>query len=365
MDYASTAEQSSPDLGRRVVRCVKLYLDALVNDLAVLSSGSYQWQLMMIVGSGVEIYRIGKGKAERLATLNERFDDKALTDLKRRLTGIAGQRMGLRFSPDRAVTRVISLPTSARDVTTEIVRNKVETLAPWPLTEALWGFRQVADHSGSDQIRLEVGIVGRHTVEELLRSLAKIGIKIDHLDIGDSTSAEDSIELDFRSERRTERIGKAVRAVMLSMGLATAIFAGLGGYLAASSFTELKSVEAQAARLSDALSNSSDAGKATKVSEARKLIERKRAEQPVITVLDALTRSIPDAAWLESIEYDDRQVTVLGRGTSIPPIVQALEGSAVFSSVNIAAATQRDPDANVDTFSISASVEPQRAANGE
>ena len=185
MDYASTAEQSSPDLGRRVVRRAKSYFDALVNDLAALSSGTYQWQLMMLVGSGIEIFRIGKGKTERLATLKERIDDKALADLKRRLAGISGQRMGLRFSPDRAVTRVISLPISARDVITEIVRNKVETLAPWPLTEALWGFRQVADHSGSDQIRVEVGIVGRHSVEELLGSLARIGIKIDHLDIGD------------------------------------------------------------------------------------------------------------------------------------------------------------------------------------
>ena len=152
---------------------------------------------------------------------------------------------------------------------------------------------------------------------------------------------------------------------MLSMGLATAILTGLGIYLAASSFTELKSVEAQAARLSDALNNSSDGGKATKLSEARKLVERKRADQPVITVLDALTRSIPDGAWLELIEYDDRQVTVLGRGTSVSPIVQALEESAVFSAVNITAATQRDPDANVDSFSISASVEPQSAADGK
>ena len=95
------------------------------------------------------------------------------------------------------------------------------------------------------------------------------------------------------------------------------------------------------------------------MSEAKKLIQRKRTEQPAIEIIEALTRLVPNDAWLETLDYEGRQLTVVGHGASVPPIVEALEKSGVFSDVNFASPTQHDAVAKVDAFSISASVQPK------
>ena len=46
-----------------------------------------------------------------------------------------------------------------------------------------------------------------------------------------------------------------------------------------------------------------------------------------------------------------------GKGVEITKVIASLEKSNYFADVNFAAATQRDADLNIDSFSISALVE--------
>jgi Tfp pilus assembly protein PilN len=226
----------------------------------------------------------------------------------------------------------------------------------------LWGIRRQKDDPQTGQLSVEVGIIGRRALETLVRSLAKSGINVDHVDIGDSVNAGETIEVDFLRENKTDRIRKRLTATMAALGVVAVIGAGMGTYLALSSMAELEDVEARTDALTSRLRNeSSDSGQGTKLADARSLAARKQSEQPAIQIIEALTTLIPDGTWLETLDYEDRKLTVVGRGTSLAPIVEALEKSPVFSEVNIAAATQRDAAANVDSFSISASVDPMSA----
>jgi general secretion pathway protein L len=78
-------------------------------------------------------------------------------------------------------------------------------------------------------------------------------------------------------------------------------------------------------------------------------------------ILNDLTKLVPDGTWLNTIDYENGQVTISGRGTEIPNVIESLEKSDVFSKVNFASATQRDPNLDVDIFSISASIDKQGA----
>jgi general secretion pathway protein L len=350
-------------LARRLDRWVRTSLNALIDDLAGWSTRSHDWQAMIFVGTEIEVYRRGKTAPERLAVPGREFDDQTLAGLQRCLAKTAHKKISLRFSTDKAVTRLIALPAAAQDVIPAIVRNKVESLAPWPLSEALWGFRRSDDRAQAGHLNIEVGIVGRRAVEALLLSLKKMGAEVSRLDIADGPETDAAIEIDFLRANETERIRKRLRSGMTWLGLAAAACGGFGLYIAVSSMAELNEMETRTNELTNALhEQSADSSEGGKLSEARKLVERKRTEQPAMQVVEALTRLIPNDAWLEALDYEDHQVTIVGRGTSIPPIVEALEKSNVFKDVNFASPTQHDAVANVDSFSISASVPPVSVA---
>jgi general secretion pathway protein L len=358
----NSATESVLGLGRRLSKSIRTPLNALIDDLANLSSKTQDWEVMIFVGADIEVYRRTKGAPERLTVVGTDLTDEALVDLEGHLPTALKKRVSLRFSSERAVIRLIALPSSAEDVVGAIVRNKVESLAPWPLTEALWGFRRSDEPAPPGHINIEVGIIGRKQVEILSAWLARIGIQINQLGIAGSVAGSDAIEIDFRRDNKREAIASRIRSGMALAALGAAVCAGIGTYVAVSSLSELNEIEAQTTDLTNALHDQSASSGQGKLSEARKLIERKRTEQPAIGIIESLTRSIPNDAWLETLDYENHQLTVVGRGTSIPPIVEALEKSGVFSDVNFASPTQHDAVAKVDSFSISAAVQPQSVA---
>jgi general secretion pathway protein L len=346
-------------LGRQATRRLSGSVNALIDDLAGLSSHARDWQIMIFAGETIEVYRRGKGGLERIAALGADFDSRALKGLQSCLASVPHKKVALRFSPERAVTRTVALPVSAQDVIAAIVRNKVESLAPWPLSEALWGFKRLEDRAQAGQLNVEVGIIGRKSIEGLLAWLGKSGTEVRQIDIADSAQTEGGIDIDFMRENKTERIRRRFKVAMTALGLSTAACAGVGAYFLISAMNELEQIESRTSELTGALRDqSSDSAEGSKLSEGRKLVERKKTEQPAIQIVESLTRSIPNSAWIETLDYEDHQLTIVGRGTSIPPIVDALEKSGVFADVNFASPTQHDAVAKVDSFSSSASVPP-------
>src|SRR5258708_7791835 len=113
---ANSAADSLLASGRRLSRGVRVSLNALVDDLAGLSSKTQDWQVMIFIGADIEVYRRGKSALERLAVLGKEFNEKTLAGLQHSLSASPRSRIGLRFSSDRAVTRLIALPASAQDV---------------------------------------------------------------------------------------------------------------------------------------------------------------------------------------------------------------------------------------------------------
>ena len=76
---ANSATQSLTALGRRLKRRVGQSLNALVDDLAGLATGSHDWQVMIFIGAEIEVWRRGKSGPERLAVLGAEFNDKAVS----------------------------------------------------------------------------------------------------------------------------------------------------------------------------------------------------------------------------------------------------------------------------------------------
>jgi general secretion pathway protein L len=357
--YDNSATRQVVALGGRLARRIGSYVDALIADLANEGGTASTWQHLIYLGGGQsQVYKRNKTGAPELVG---GLEGAMPANLKTRLAG-AGKRIHLRLGRERAVVKTLSLPEGARDVLAAVVRNKVESLAPWPLEEAVWGYRETAEGQPG-QISVEIGIASRRKVEALLAALGASGIKADRLDIAADALAKDGIAIDFHSAARIERARNLLRTALAGAGMVAAAVFAAGLYLALAAQAELTVIEQRSEALSRVLKQGpAGAAAAGKLAFANSLHERKKNERPLIAILDTLTALIPDGIFLNALDYEDNAVTLTGRGTGASAVIGLLEASDVFATATFASATQRDPNSNAEVFSISATIETPGAA---
>jgi general secretion pathway protein L len=345
-------------MGDSVTGWARKCVAALMDDLAASAATAANCRTMILAtAGGMEIFRRGKqGNWARAAILQG--SPASLADaLGRQLKGGKRRHVLLRIAIDRAVIQRLRLPAGALEVLPAVIRNKIESLAPWPVNEAMWGHRLMAPpHSG--QIEVEAAIVSRQSGEALLATLAEAGIKPDCLEIGPADPMAEGIAIDFQEANRGRASRLVLGGVMAVVAAIALGISGYGAYLYYQSATELARIESQIEELNQSLRGaSSGSGMPAKLAEANKIYMRKSEGRPTVTVLNALTRLLPDGVWLNSLDYGGNQITIAGRGDEIPGIIGKLETSEEFSSVNFASATQRDQEAGADSFAISASID--------
>jgi general secretion pathway protein L len=353
--YSNSATRQLVNLGGGFGRWIKVCIIAFADDLAGSTNDSVNSSTMIrLTGDQAEIYnRSSKTGGYEFFSRNSCFALKGKS--------IRGP-VVLRIDSDRAVVKQVSLPAGALDVMPAVIRNKVESLAPWPLHQVMWGYR-LLDSPQSGQVDVEVAIMSRKALASLLSVFHNADIKVTHFDVASPVDYAESIAIDFQGQDRLKKAWQRVTAVIAIAGLVTFAGASLGLYFALSTQGELSAVERRSTDLKQKLLNGGGDSQAnSKLVEANKLYERKKNNRPVVIVLNALSRLVPNGTWLNSVDYTGNQVTITGRGTEITTVIESLEKSDIFSDVNFASATQRDANANADIFSISATIETQGAA---
>ncbi len=360
--YSNSATRQVLNLGSRYAGWARDSVGTFIDELAEAGTDAGRWRALLAADTDrIDLFAKRKGNLVHLATFP---NDAAKTAAFARKKLNKAERQGLvvRLCGRRAIVKPLKLPAGALNVANAIVRNKIESLAPWPVDDAVWGYR-VAGEPENGQFTLEVGISGRKALDGLLVALQASGLRVARLEIALTADDENPIAVDFRSDVRRRKASAAVWSVMAVAACFALAIAAYGSWLAIQAQSRLNAIESRTAELTSALRAQPAAdGGSGKALEAGKAVERKRTEPPVLVVLNGLTAGVPDNAWLNTLDYADGKLTMAGRGLSIPAIIQSLESSDMFKDVNFAAPTQRDPDSDADMFSISASIEKKDEA---
>ncbi len=359
--YSNSATRQVLNQGSRFAGWMGESVGAFITDLAESRADAARWRSLLAVDTDrADLFARRRGKLVHLATYP---NDAAKTAAAARKKLNKADRQGLvvMLCGRRAIVKPVTLPAGALNVAAAIVRNKIESLAPWPVEDAVWGYRIAGEPEGG-QFTLDVGITGRKGLDALLAALSGAGLRVARLEIGVSAEDENPIAVDFQSDVRQRKARGAVRAVMGGVGFFALMIAAYGAWQAIASQSKLSAIDSRTAALTASLRAQPTAVESGKALEAAKAVERKRNEPPVLVVLNGVTAGVPDDAWLNTLDYADGKLTMAGRGLSIPGIIQSLEDSEMFSDVNFAAPTQRDPDSEADMFSISASIEKKDEA---
>ncbi len=264
---------------------------------------------------------------------------------------LRGSDVEFRLSPQRCVFRELDLPAGARDFLDGVVRAQLDRLTPWRASEAAFGWR--IDAADANRLRATVAVTKRQAIAPLLAVPAD-GVRV-------TTWREEGkppfLLLSRRSgaaSRRSRWRGACVAALGVAL-LAAAAALVAQWTLIADLADQADALTADLAPRRAALLRREHAGD-DPASQA--LDARKRATPSAVIVLEALTRAVPDDAYLTHMQLAGDKLEFSGIATNAAGLVKRLEQSPHFSHAAFTAPTTRGADER-ETFRIEAHVTPR------
>ena len=329
---------------------------ALVEEMALRRASDDRPAMELRIHSGgVDVMRSGGAGREAVLSVAGR-PQAALREVVQRLAAGIGPDIALGFAADQSISQQLTLPQQPDDVLRAIVRNKVESLAPWPLAQCLWGMRASPVAGDPQHVSVEVAVVSRALLDELVATLRQSGAEVKALSVMLPDGDEVEIALGSDDVRRAAR-AKAARAAKMAAAAAL-LLVGLGLFWVYRTSAEASRLEGDTSSLMASLKPGGvPAGETPLVSAANRLLQVRRERLPVVAVLNEVSNLLPDTVHLVSLALDGDQLSIKGQGSGVPDLIQILEASPALQSVNFAAATELDQNSNADAFSLIATLE--------
>jgi general secretion pathway protein L len=270
----------------------------------------------------------------------------------------------LELPSDDIVTRRINVPVQAREFLPGIVRNQVDRLSPWAADQAVYGFD--AEVSGDDPAALDVRIFicARSAVEGAREELEQLGLAPDRIVVRlDGKEASSAVALwsrladapQYIIERRRRELGVGV-VVLVVLGAALSLWTS---FSAASIRSESEEVAARSRALQRELQGSRTPQALAALRPEQRAWVSKETSPSAVIVLEALSRALPDTAYLTELRIDNTKVRIIGLASDAASLIAPLERSGHFAEVHFSAPTTRGVDGALFRFNIEARVTPR------
>jgi general secretion pathway protein L len=260
-------------------------------------------------------------------------------------------------------TRRISVPTQARDFLPGIVHNKIERLSPWRVDQTVWGFDAEVSAEDSTLLDVRVFIASRAAVDGVRSKLAATGLVIDRVvTLQHNEGTAKSITLWSRlagaSREDLERVGWRI-----GMGIAATLVLSLGLSLwalisAISMHEESEDVAAHTRTLQRQIDGPRTAQSIALLNPNERAWYEKEASPTASIVIEAVSRALPDAAYLTELHLENTTLRMIGLTHDAPSLIAPLEHSGHLTNVRFFAPTTRGTDGALFRFHIEAHVEP-------
>lgn len=277
--------------------------------------------------------------------------------------------------PGRAgLRRRISLPAAAADRLREVLGFEIDRQTPFTLDEVYYDARLLG-RRGDGQIDAELIVVPRARLEHALDALgAPLRATLAGVDMADADGVPLGINLLPGAQRRHRRDPRAAWNIVLAVIALAALGAGLWQILA-NREAAADAFEVQAkSRSQQAQKVSAEKRQLVDLVEGLRFLQQTRSGRPsTVEVMDELTRRLPDSTYIEKVSIEGERLMIIGLSSEAPRLVERLQTSKLWHSMNLTGALLPDPAKGKDRFTLAAELtiapsadakpERRRAAN--
>jgi general secretion pathway protein L len=267
-----------------------------------------------------------------------------------------GGEVEFRLAPRRCVFRELELPARAAEFLEGVVRAQIDRITPWRANEAAFGW-SAPEPRDAQRIALWIAAAKRAPIVEMVDAAAGAGA----IAVSVTATRLDETAPIAILERRGELARRMGRwrfglIALLFAAMASAIFAfaaqyTLGAVLAERSETLMASIAQKRTRLLRSEYEGDNPA-------AKALLARKRAAVSAMIALEALSRALPDNAYLTDLRLEGDKLDIGGVAANAAELIHALEKSPHFSHATFTAPTVRAAQDKGEVFRIEARVAP-------
>ncbi|SHN87839.1 PilN domain-containing protein [Bradyrhizobium erythrophlei] len=271
------------------------------------------------------------------------------------------------FPPDKIVRRDITVPAGAQKFLSGVVRNQIERLSPWPPNDVVYGFDGEVNSENASVFDVRILIASRANIDAFRKHLATLNVQVDRIVanslIENLDDARKPVTLWSRStdgsldhpERLSRLIGLGIGGIVAASTCLT-----LWAFVSAGNIRdESESIAVRAKALQLQIQGGQMPSAAASGSSAERAWFLKETSGSSVILLEALSRALPDSAYLTEIRLESATLRMVGLADDAPGLLAPLEQSGHLTGVHFSAPTTRGSDGKSFRFSIEAHVEPR------
>jgi general secretion pathway protein L len=342
-----------------VARFYAWWLRELSKALTPRRPATRAWRTLLLhTSEGLEISTKTAGSSKQIGTLRPGATSDQVAALRRLVLAQAGsnaKQVVLRLSPDDVVERTIQIPEAASDVIEPVLENQMERIVPWSQEDTRYGYRIVGPNAAApDQLDIHVVATTRGILDTAVRRAQSVGLTPYAVEFAPALETAPAIEL---MSMEADPVKKTAAALQTSFALVLAFCLAIGGFglyhvwdrQAQNDDLEAK-IATTKARVEE-VKRLNDENAALKEQRER-LVRRKMGDRAMVVLIEALSRALPDTAYLQELEIHGRETRIVGKSVDPTGLITQLEDTAEFEDVRFAAPTTREEGETLGTFSI-------------
>ena len=274
---------------------------------------------------------------------------------RRALAGMTDE-VVLRLPEHYLLRKTIALPLATQNKLADVLGFEMDRNTPFKAEEVYFTYRILSRDKAQQKVQVEVVIVTRAVLDELLQKLRYHGIPPTHVIPADTDlKASRSSDADLLSCGKPPA-GKVPHFIHQKLWFIAAMLVVLiGGAFYQRHQQQIALQEALVEPRAEAEQAKELRDQLTRLQQGRQLlVSLKQQETPRLIVLDELTALLPDSTWLTRMSIEGEQLTLQGESENASALIATLEAAALFSNVSFASPVTLNPRSQKERFTISA-----------
>lgn len=284
-------------------------------------------------------------------------DDQALKELKNNfLVDIPeGVSVEVYLPSENLLVSEQFLPLATEDNLDSVLKFEIDRLTPFHSEQVSYGYQVKARYPENDKIQLELSVLQKTYLEQLLYRLKLLGLTPDAIwptlhNEGSLIPTQNLLPLDQRPtvesiwDNRARQFGVVAALLLL----------GVLAYPAYQLDLNISSVEK---RISNIREPAMVVGRkqsllASRLAAQDILVQRKNLSPGKLNIIREVTKLLPDNTWVSRLKIDDQGVNLQGESRKASDLIELLEKSEQFQNVVFVSPITRNSSTNMERYEI-------------
>jgi general secretion pathway protein L len=262
----------------------------------------------------------------------------------------------MRLDPALALRLPMSLPMAALSNLSQVIEFEFERFSPFKRDAVYFRHRIAARDVENARLDVELTVLRRDVVDDLLWRAGRNGLRILGIDIAGQPLPLPSNAASGDHQTRRQRLAPAATRIVLGLAVLMAVGLVAVPYLQNSAvISDLTDQVAQARRQADA-SGKLQGAIDGEIHDQSFVIDRKKGSPTVTELIASLTHILPDDVWLTELEIDGNGVQLSGYAQSATAVLGLLDQSPLLANAAFRSSVTQDAQLSRERFDISAQI---------